>query len=349
MRGVLMKLLGRGKAPMYKQLEAFGEETKSQKYSVDRRTFFRYAAKELKLLPGDLSKEYFKLSRGPGRLTFNDYVLYQLYQAADLSLAEKRRFVSGDLMWRIAINVNDMSWQIVTEDKFLSYAVLRQLRFPIPETLAVVDESGRCYGETAVLQKVSDLGDFLTASDAFPIFAKPNHALGSFGAMIIKGFEDSKLVLESAAPLSLEEGFGALTKGGAFLLQRVVRNHPDIEVLSPHLSTIRLTNFIGKAGVITPCALLKLTSAGSIADNYWRKGNMMADIDMETGRMRRVVTGKGMDMEVLTRHPASGEELIGRQIPYWQEVLDLNERCAHCFAPIKFQSLDVAVTPSGPK
>jgi len=56
-----------------------------------------------------------------------------------------------------------------------------------------------------------------------------------------------------------------------------------------------------------------------------------------------------MDMEVLTRHPASGEELIGRQIPYWQEVLDLNERCAHCFAPIKFQSLDVAVTPSGPK
>lgn len=349
MFGGFLKVLGRQKQPpMYKQLEAFGEEVKGQKYHTDRGDFFRYASKELKLRPGDLSKEFAKLARGIGRLNFDEYVLFRLFDVSDFSLAEKQQFLSGSWMWRIATQINDMSWQIVTEDKYLSYAALRQLQLPTPETLAVIDTSARSYGATTTLRSAADLGAFLGSAGAYPIFAKPNHALGSFGVMLITGFEAGRLTLEGEEPLTLEEGFAALTKGGAFLLQRVVQNHPDVQALSAHLSTIRLTNFIGSEGLITPSALIKLTASGSVADNYWREGNMMADIDMESGKIRRAVRGKGVDLEILTAHPETGEAMVGRQLPYWKEVLELNERCAYCFAPIKFQSLDIAITPNGP-
>jgi hypothetical protein len=49
--------------------------------------------------------------------------------------------------------------------------------------------------------------------------------------------------------------------------------------------------------------LLKIPAATSIADNYWRPGNLLADLDPMTGVIRRVVRGKGLELEELSKHP----------------------------------------------
>ena len=47
-------------------------------------------------------------------------------------------------------------------------------------------------------------------------------------------------------------------------------------------------------------------------------------------------------------HPATGTPLVGETLPEWDRVLDLARTCAPIFAPLRYQSMDIAITPEGP-
>ena len=53
-------------------------------------------------------------------------------------------------------------------------------------------------------------------------------------------------------------------------------------------------------------------------------------------------------MEEIVKHPETGENLLGQVLPDWQEVIQVNELCAQLFAPIRYQSLDIALSSEGP-
>jgi len=338
----------RKKKYMYQQMEEFKEDIKKQKFTINRKSFFEHASRELNLDPGKLSREFIRLSRAPGRLQFDDYVLYRLFDSPGLDDAAKREFLSDSIHWNIVSQVCNLSWQIVTEDKFLSYAYLDRLGFPTPKTVAVLDPGSRTYGNVPTLRNPEDLRSFLKGTAIFPLFAKPNHGLGSYGAAIIKGVDGNDLHFESADSHSIEESFTRLTKGGAFILQEIVKNHADILAIAPNLATIRVMNFIHDGTLRTPFCLIKLPASSSIADNYWRTGNMLASINPETGRIERAVRGKGLTLETLEAHPETGQPFLGLQIPHWDKVVTMNRQCAFSFDAIKFQSADIAVTPDGP-
>ena len=86
----------------------------------------------------------------------------------------------------------------------------------------------------------------------------------------------------------------------------------------------------------------------NIADNYWRPGNLVADIDEKTGAIRRVVRGKGPDLETLTHHPDSGALLVGQTLPMWSELMSLVHDTGRLYAPLGYQSLDVTIAKDGP-
>src|SRR3546814_5255952 len=100
----------------------------------------------------------------------------------------KERFISERLHWPITNLCSDITWRAATEDKWLSYKLLQHLGVATPQTLAVIDRSGRSFGPDRRLASAQELRDFL-AGAAFPIFAKPNGSLGSFGAFVIEGYE----------------------------------------------------------------------------------------------------------------------------------------------------------------
>jgi hypothetical protein len=105
---------------------------------------------------------------------------------------------------------------------------------------------------------------------------------------------------------------------------------------------------VGETKLRTPFALIKIPGPSSIADNYWRPGNIIADIDLETGEIRRAVTGKGIDLKELQVHPATSEPIVGKVLPFWKELRAVNEVCARLYAPVRFNSLDIALTANGP-
>src|SRR3546814_20915873 len=92
--------------------------------------------------------------------------------------------------------------------------------------------------------------------------------------------------------------------------------------------------------------VLKIPAGANIADNFWRAGNMLANIDPEHGTILRVLRGTGPGMEEFQQHPATGQPLVGTRLPHWQELRRVSDACARLFAPVRHQSPDIALTGS---
>jgi hypothetical protein len=323
-------------------------ESEQQKYQGDLPAFFRYAAREANKPPLEIVTEFWRLSRGDGRLSISDYFLYRLFEDERLSMADKEKFISDKIHWPISNICNDGRLAGLTEDKWASYVFMSACGIPTPTTVAVIDASERTFCDTPKISKPSELQQFLSAQPDFPLFAKDNTGLGSFGAFVIAGIEGDLIMRDHAEPITCEAVFTDIVGKRSYLLQRFLRNHPDLQSLSKYCATVRTMNLVGSGRVRTPFALIKIPGPRSIADNYWRAENIIADVDPDSGQIRRAVTGKGIGMKELRDHPESGAPLVGKALPYWRELRALNESCARLYAPVRYSSLDIALTADGP-
>src|SRR5262249_18771576 len=120
-----------------------------------------------------------------------------------------------------------------------------------------------------------------------------------------------------------------LSREDGTFFQEVLAPHPEIAArISDRLCTIRLIGLLEAHGVRLFRPLWKIGAGGNIADNYWHPGNLLARLDLETGRIDRCVTGLGHDFRVVERHPVTGEELKGFPVPFYREAVDLVRRIA---------------------
>ncbi len=301
---------------------------------------FRAALREKGVTLPSLIGGFWRTARGAGKLTIYDYFRYRLYRPG-LSEAERERFLSDRIHWPICDRCSDVHWRAATEDKWLSYTILQQAGVPIPKLLSVFDPSGRSYGQTRTSRNADELERFFAETAAFPMFVKPNDLLASFGTCVIEGFDGVRLNLHDGSQLTPREFIDEILGQQAYLFQNVLENHTVVKALAKNLATLRLINFVRKADVYTPYAVLKIPSAENIADNFWRAGNMLADVDAESGVIRRVVRGTGPDLAAI-------ENGTGVQLPMWDSVRALNERVARIFSPVAYNSLDIGITPEGP-
>ena len=71
-------------------------------------------------------------------------------------------------------------------------------------------------------------------------------------------------------------------------------------------------------------------------------------INIESGQVVRVAGYQdGLPQELAADAPQV-QQLLGLQLPDWDRALDLCRDGARHFAPLKFQSWDIALTDSGP-
>ena len=340
-----------------KKLDEMPEERKTlsdkqydekMKHSENLLEQIRFAQKKCSKHPFSIVKDIFQLQRGNGKLTKQDYFLYQLYDDEKYTEDDKAKFVSETIHWPITHKCCDMSWSALTEDKWLSYSFLERFNIRVPKTIAVVDNTFRSFGSTPKISSPSQLRGFFKEIGTYPIFAKPNEGIGSFGAFIVTGSDDNNVFLDQSEPLTFEKLFEEVIGEKAYLLQPFIKNHTMISAFSQYLATIRIVNLIKSDSVITPFSTFKIPSPTNIADNYWRKGNIIADVDPQSGVIRRAIRGKGINIEVLDIHPETGEKLVGLTLPFWNELKHVNQACAQLFAPVRYQSLDIALTQDGP-
>jgi hypothetical protein len=295
-----------------------------------------------------LLKDIYRLQRGDGRLTRQEYFLYRLFDDEAYPAEEKARFLSESMHWPMTHQCSDMSWSALTEDKWLSYDFLGKHGVPVPETVAVVDRSLRSFGSVPKVDSVSRLRKLLRNTDALPLFAKPNDGIGSYGTFIVTGGDDTHVFLERSEPVTYEALLDEIVGQQTYLLQPCLRNHSVLSNFSPYLATVRTVNLIKADNVATPFYVAKIPSPDNIADNFWRDGNVLADIDPLNGEIRRAVVRRTQGIEERIEHPGTGNRLVGLQLPFWEALKRVNRICAELFAPVRYQSLDIAITQTGP-
>ena len=319
-----------------------------QKKKPSTLEYLTYALSQCGRSPFSVLREYSKLSRGQGRMTFPEYVQFGLYDP-DMPFERKQRFISNKTHWPITHKCCDMTWQATTEDKWLCSRILKESSVPVPETLAVVDKTNRIYPGTITLSNAEEFREFALEHRGLSLFGKENRGMAGFGVFLIDEIEEQRLHLKGEGWIEYESFFDKYIGNEGYLIQPAQRNHAFFEKYTDGLATVRVCILVTDAGIRIPFAVLKLPARDQIADSFWRSGNLACKLDPATGKILDARTKSPLGTESFENCPSSGEPLVNETLPQWEQLLDLVHDCAPIFSSVRYQSMDVAITDEGPK
>ncbi len=302
-----------------------------------------------------LFTDFAKLGFGPGKLSIEEYFDLRLFDDAALNGADKRQFVGLDVMRHLWDQVNyDQTWYGIMNDKLASATLLGGYGFPVIPIVAIFAPSlSLPTAPCRVLKSADDLRCFLREPANYPMFGKPTDALQSLGSMSFDKYEEStgELTAVDGSIVELEQFIADVTthycKG--YLFQKRLLPHASIRnICGNRLATVRIVTINPKSGPEILRAAWKIPAGANAADNFWRTGNLLGQIDIETGRIERVVRGKGVDQEALTAHPDTGTNMAGFELPMWNAAKALALEGMKVFPKMGMIGWDIAVTDAGP-
>ncbi len=250
---------------------------------------------------------------------------YFQFRFFELSDPERARFAGTGYMYEYQLAMNPKVHRAVLEDKRI---FLKAYAPFIRHDHASLDE----------LQADPAVGERLLANSSGKIVLKGSH--GQCG----RGVEVRPC--SDFTPQSLVQ---RMVETENDLAEEFIEQHPDIMALSPSgLNTVRIiTQLNARDEVEILGARLRIT-VDSIVDNL-AAGNLAAPIQLETGR----VDGPGVYSDITKSdesvHPVTGLPIVGFQVPYWEETLDMVRRAALLNTSNRSIGWDVAITADGPE
>ena len=136
---------------------------------------------------------------------------------------------------------------------------------------------------------------------------------------------------------------------GNDFVEAFVTQHRELMRLSPSgLNTVRIITQLDKDDRVDIIGTRLRITIDSPVDNM-AAGNIAAPIDPATGR----VTGPGVYSDITKAdeyaHPVTGAEIVGFQVPFWAETLEMCRAAALVDKRNRSIGWDVAITDEGPE
>lgn len=131
----------------------------------------------------------------------------------------------------------------------------------------------------------------------------------------------------------------------AYVAEEYIRQAPELARLHPSsVNTVRFVTYLKQDRVMHLFSFLRIGSGGGVIDNA-TSGGIAAAIDMETG----IVTSPGCreDLTRYLKHPDTGAQIIGMQLPRWDELLSMVDELARVEPQQKYVGWDLALTEDG--
>lgn len=298
-------------------------------------------------------QEILALRFGESSLGISEYYFYRLFDRR-LSDAERRCFAGFRRERAVDQALNKDSWRAVANDKLIFYLTLEALALPYPKVRAICHPLGRPFAGAPSLHSEAEIRGFL-ATTQFPLFLKPVHGSFGRGACSAMSYDPAQDTLRlgnfESWPVSeaAESFLSALPYG--YIFQDLVEPHASIRPFcKATASTVRVVVLLGRRGPkIFRCAW-KIPSGTNMSDNFLHgeTGNMLAFVDSASGVVRRVITGPGFDLREVSEHPDTGQQLVGFQLPNWNDVCDLCLSAAKAYPGLRLQNWDIALGAKGP-
>jgi len=191
---------------------------------------------------------------------------------------------------------------------------------------------------------------------ATDLFSKPSDLWCGIGANLWRNKSAGEFVNavtgENYNQHTLAARLCADSKSGRIVLQKKLSNHPSIagSLTGGGLATVRLVTCRTPSGAVDflPPAI-RMPIGQAIVDNI-AQGGLAAPIDLATGEIcgPAMQKDKAVGISRFDKHPDTGVDLIGVQLPYWREVLDLGRQAHAAFPSMPFVGWDIAILPDGP-
>jgi hypothetical protein len=245
-----------------------------------------------------------------------------------------------------------MPWPQIAKDKPTLTALLRGHDLPIPETQAMRHRD-RTFPGAIPLQNKGQVERFLRTQATYPIFTKPTDQQCSVGVANIERYDAAidSIVTKRGRTVAVSEFADQVEKfaEGGYLFQTRLTAHEEIvKIVGDQISSVRMFVLVDEQGPLLLRASWKIPSGESVADNFWRAGNMLGGVDIETGRVLRVMRKTSTGTEIVEQHPKTGTKFKGLVFPNWQAMCELVLRGAAAVPSCHLQGWDVALTDRGP-
>ncbi|HJU30831.1 MAG TPA: sugar-transfer associated ATP-grasp domain-containing protein [Hyphomicrobiaceae bacterium] len=292
-----------------------------------------------------------KASFGPGRLSYDEFIGLRLFDDAWVAGADITRFVGLDAerrMW-MAANSNSEWWGLM-RNKLAVTTLLGGYGFPVIPTLALYSDAISMRG-FPIFRDPGALARFLRASHDYPLFGKPMDSQRSLGSIGLDAYVPRTDCLMAGARSIPVADFAAAVaehyKGG-YIFQRRVSPHAAVSAaVGDRLATVRAITILTEEGPQLLRALWKVPVGSNVADNFWRTGNLLATLDLESGRVLRVVRGTGLALEEVTHHPDTGAQIVGFEVPNWNQIVSLAKEAASTLPEVPLIGWDMAAVEGG--
>ena len=232
-----------------------------------------------------------KASFGPGRLSYDEFIGLRLFDDAWLAGADISAFVGLDAERRIWMAANNNSeWWGLMRNKLAVTTLLGGYGFPVIPTLALYSDA-ICMRGVPVLREPEALAGFLRGSRDYPLFGKPMDSQRSLGSIGLEAYDrgTDSLVTGPDRKIRVDEFAAAVAEHykGGYIFQRRIAPHARVRAIAgDRLATVRAITILTDRGPQLLRALWKIPAGDNVADNFWRSGNLLATLDLETAPRR---------------------------------------------------------------
>jgi len=287
------------------------------------------------------------------KLTIDEYYDMSLFDDSTYSASEKKSFVGVQKTRSVLNTLMEPNQFIGLMDDKLAYEKFNNsFGIASTQTVAIIGGHYPDCSDVVAIDGEEELAAFF-ASAKLPLFGKPVNSLQSLGSARFEKYNAAKKVLSLSGgkEITIAQLFEEITTkfDGDYLFQKCLQTHAALnKICDGGLPTIRMVTLDRGNGPELFRSLIKLTAKGNVADNFWRTGNMLAAIDVESGVMGKAITQSGIDGAFVENHPVTGQAIEGVSVPHWEEAKSMAQSAAKLLPNAVIIGFDIAITPNGP-
>jgi hypothetical protein len=251
-----------------------------------------------------------------------DYFLFRFFEKDD---DERSRWVGTGYKYEYDLVMNPKSTRHILENKADFYEAYKPL----------------VRHETCLLRDLEE-----NSAKARTVLHNPTGKVVVKDALSQCGWDVEVLTMSQ---MTLGELIGYMKQRRLNLVEEFIVQHPELARLSPSgLNTVRMITQLSRSGGVDFLGARLRISVGGHVDNL-ASGNIAAPVDLATGIVCGPAVYSDITMPSVDRHPITGVAIVGFQIPFWQEVVDLARRGAEHRPENRSIGWDIAVTAAGPE
>lgn len=135
-------------------------------------------------------------------------------------------------------------------------------------------------------------------------------------------------------------------ESGSFMVEEVLVSHPTMYMLNPDaVQTLRVETCIDRKGEFHLLGCFVMIGAPHAHVSNCHSGGVMCNLNFKTGKIDS--DGYNPNGWSVTKSPATGVELHGFSIPYYDKIYDFVKELAYVLPEARYVGWDVAITPDG--